>query len=210
MRDTPAGNTLILLFHPDPARSRANARLATAAARRPGIEVVDMTAHYPHGIDMEADGAREAARLLAADRLVLQFPVQWYATPPLLKTWQDVVLTRMFYLAYESEGRRIEGLPLLLALTAGGPAEAYRPGADNPFALDALLAPLRATAHRCRFELAASFVVYGANKVPVEELDAAAKAYAARLADWIAATPPAMHSHQLSAGVATGAPQSAS
>ncbi|MCB4771660.1 NAD(P)H-dependent oxidoreductase [Ancylobacter sp. Lp-2] len=204
----PTGKTLVLLFHPDPARSRANARLASAAARRPDVEVVDMAALYPHGIDMEADGAREAARLLAADRLVLQFPLLWYATPPLLKAWQDAVLTRMFYVAYESEGRLVEGMPLLLALTAGGPAEAYRSGAGNPFALDALLAPLRATAHRCGLALADPFIVYEANKVPVEALDAAAEAYARQLDDWItdnSATP-----HQFSVGVATGASHSAS
>lgn len=34
------------------------------------------------------------------------FLIQWYSTPPLLKAWQDAVLTRMYYIAYESEGRQ--------------------------------------------------------------------------------------------------------
>lgn len=37
------------------------------------------------GVEMVRDGEREAARLLAADRLVFQFPIQWYSTPALLK-----------------------------------------------------------------------------------------------------------------------------
>ncbi|MBF2930826.1 flavodoxin family protein, partial [Pseudomonas aeruginosa] len=85
----------------------------------PGVEVVDMQALYPGDLDMFRDGEREAARLLAADRIVLQFPIQWYSTPALLKAWQDAVLTRIFYVAYETEGRLLEGTPLMVAATAG-------------------------------------------------------------------------------------------
>lgn len=77
--------TLILLFHPDLSRSRANAALAKFAASQPQVEIANMTALYPLGVDMERDGEREAARLLGAERIVLQFPMQWYSTPPLLK-----------------------------------------------------------------------------------------------------------------------------
>ena len=76
---------LILLFHRDLAQSKANAALSAAAAGLPGVEIVDMQALYPDGIDMFRDGEREAARLLGADRIVLQFPVQWYSTPALVK-----------------------------------------------------------------------------------------------------------------------------
>jgi glutathione-regulated potassium-efflux system ancillary protein KefG len=85
--------TLVLLFHPNLPHSKANAALAGAATAMSNTEVVDMYAAYPGGIDMYRDGETEAARLLAADHIVLQFPVQWYSTPPLLKAWQDAVLT---------------------------------------------------------------------------------------------------------------------
>lgn len=39
--------TLILLFHPDLAHSKANAALAAAAAKLPAVELVDMQAIYP-------------------------------------------------------------------------------------------------------------------------------------------------------------------
>ena len=64
--------TLILLFHPDLAHSKANAALAAAAAKLPAVELVDMQAIYPHGIDLSKDGEREARRLLECDRIVLQ------------------------------------------------------------------------------------------------------------------------------------------
>ncbi|KQW25463.1 NAD(P)H dehydrogenase [Rhizobium sp. Root274] len=181
--------TIILLFHPDLSRSRANTALARAAAKLPDVEVVDMQSVYPNGIDLHRDGEGEAARLLAADRMVFQFPLQWYSTPPLLKAWQDAVLTRMFYMHYEAEGRVFEGTELLLAVTLGNSADAYRSGGSNIFELEALLAPLRATANRCGLAWSSPFVLYEAHKLSPEALEAAAAEYVDRLAEWIASTP---------------------
>ncbi|WP_353476780.1 NAD(P)H-dependent oxidoreductase (plasmid) [Salipiger sp. H15] len=182
--------TLILLFHPDLTRSKANVTLACAAESLPGVEVVDMTAAAPEGFDLFRDGEAEAARLLAADRIVLQFPVQWYSTPPLLKAWLDAVLTRMFYLAYEAEGRRLEGTPLMIAATAGNTPEAYSHGACNLMPMVDLLAPLRATAHRCKLVWAEPFLLYRADKLTSDELSVAATYYRATLTQWIEASQP--------------------
>ena len=176
--------TLIYMFHPDPARSRANAALARAAAALPGVEVIDMQAECPDG--HYGDGAAEVARLLTADRIVLQFPLQWYSTPPLLKAWQDAVLTRMFYTHHEAEGRLREGTPLMVATTAGNVPEAYRPGGANMFAMNDMLAPLRATANRCALPWAAPYVLYRAMDLTAEQLDVAAADYAETLTRWIA------------------------
>ncbi|TPM16333.1 NAD(P)H-dependent oxidoreductase [Mesorhizobium sp. B2-3-5] len=184
--------TLVLMFHPDPSRSKANVALAEAARSVPGVEVVDMQALYPDGrLDMFTDGAVEAARLLGADRLVLQFPVQWYATPPLLRAWQDAVPTRMFYIAYEAEGRRLEGTPILIAATAGNVPEAYTPRGQNLIPLGELLNPLRATAHRCKLPWASPFLIYRADKLTASGLADAASSYATRLSDWAAEDAPA-------------------
>lgn len=175
--------TLILMFHPHYAASRANRALCEAAARRPGVTIVDMAALYPDGrIDVEA----EVARLLSADRLVLQFPVQWYSTPPLMKTWQDEVLTRMFYLAPETEGARVRGMPLMVVATAGNVPEAYTREGANLFPLADLLSPLRAMAHRCGFRWTDPHLVYQANKAPPQALAAEGRHYAERLAAWAA------------------------
>lgn len=180
--------TLILLFHPDLSRSKANVALAAAAAKLPGVEVVDMQAACPDGIDMVRDGQREAARLLAADRIVLQFPIQWYSTPPLMKEWQDAVLTRMFYIAYEAEGHKLEGTPLLIAATAGNVPAAYQPGGRNMFPMIELLAPLRATAHRCGLGWTSPFILYQADRLEPAALKAAAIDYATTLERWIEAS----------------------
>ncbi|WEX79549.1 NAD(P)H-dependent oxidoreductase (plasmid) [Sinorhizobium numidicum] len=170
--------TSILVFHPDLPRSKVNKALVAAAAGLPGVEIADMQALYPNGIDSSRDGRPEAARLLSADRIVLQFPFQWYSTPALLKAWQDAVLTRMFYMTYEHEGRALRGKPLLIAVTTGSVSESYGPGGRNMFTMDALLAPLRATAHRCGLLWTKPFVVYQADKLEPPQLHAAAADYA--------------------------------
>lgn len=179
--------TLILLFHPDLSGSRANAALAGTALRLPDVEVIDMYALYPDG---SIDAEQEVARLLSADRIVLQFPIQWYSTPPLLKAWQDAVLTRMYYVHYETEGRLLEGTPLLIATTAGNVPAAYAADGANKFTMAELLRPLEATAHRCGLPWQSPFVLFQANRLDDIALYGAAKTYAQRLADWRTATEP--------------------
>ncbi|OWK25561.1 NAD(P)H dehydrogenase [Rhizobium yanglingense] len=170
------------------SRSKANKALVAAAAGLPGTEIADMQALYPNGIELFRDGESEAARLLSANRIVLQFPFQWYSAPPLLKAWQNAVLTRMFYMTYEQEGRALEGKPLLIAATTGNVPESYGLGGRNMFTMEALLAPLRATAHRCGLAWAKPFVVYQADKLEPPLLQVAAADYAATLRAWINAS----------------------
>jgi putative NADPH-quinone reductase len=178
--------TLILVFHPKLSASRANRAMLDAASAINGVTVADMYAQMPDGV---IDVDREVARLLAADRVVLQFPVQWYATPALLKTWQDEVLTRMFYVRYATEGKAFEGTPQMVAATAGNVQEAYSPEGINLFPLQELLRPLEATAHRCGLPYASPFLVYRANKLDEAEQAALSRRYCQALQDWISATP---------------------
>jgi putative NADPH-quinone reductase len=53
--------TTILLFHPDPDRSRANCALASAARALSTVEIVDMQRLYSN---CQIDVEREVARLL--------------------------------------------------------------------------------------------------------------------------------------------------
>jgi putative NADPH-quinone reductase len=173
--------TSILLFHPDFSRSKANRALVEAAQRLEGVTVVDMAALYT-GADIDTD--REVERLLRVERLVLQFPVQWYSTPPLLKAWQDDVLSRMYYVNPRNEGERLRDLPVMVAATAGNDASAYTPGGVNLYPLTDLLKPLHATAHRCSWRWAEPFLIYRANKSSSAELAEAAQRYADRIENW--------------------------
>lgn len=174
--------TTILLFHPDLAKSKANRALADAAQLLDGVTVIDMTALYPDGhVDVNA----EVKRLLAAERLVLQFPIQWYSTPPLLKTWQDDVLSRMYYINPETEGERLRDLPVMVAATAGNDPSAYTPEGVNLYPLAELLKPLHSTAHRCFWRWTNPFIIYRANKSSPEELAEAGRRYAECIESWL-------------------------
>lgn len=183
--------TLILVFHRDLASSKVNGALAAAAQTLSGVEVVDMQRRYPDArIDISTDAAVEAASLLDADRIVLQFPIQWYSTPALLKVWQDAVLTRMYYITAVTEGDRLVGTPLMVAATAGNVAAAYERDGQNFYTVGEILTPLKATAHRCGLPWHEPNVVYGADRLDREALAAAAEHYRDALAAFVARTPP--------------------
>ena len=190
--------TLVLVFHRDLAASRANAALAAAARTLPDVEVVDMQARYPEArIDLNTDAARDAQMLLGADRIVLQFPIQWYSTPPLLKSWQDAVLTRMYYLESEAEGDRLTGTPMMIAATAGNTPAAYGRGGQNHFTIDEILTPLKATAYRCNLPWHTPHLVFMADRLSDEALAAAAEDYRRALAGFIAATSSKNLTHEI-------------
>lgn len=182
--------TLILLFHPDLGTSTVNAALKAAAQAIPGTQVVDMQARYPDGVIHSAtDGEVEARALLKADRIVLQFPIQWYSTPALLKTWQDVVLTRMYYIHADTEGDKLAETPLMIAATAGNTEAAYGRGGANHYTMDELFAPLRATARRCGLAWHPPHLVFRADRANASDLNIAQESYLRALKAFIAATP---------------------
>jgi putative NADPH-quinone reductase len=130
--------TLLLLAHPDFAASRANRALLAGLNDLPGLEVAELYALYPNG---QIDFMVERERMLRTDRLVLQFPLYWYSTPPLLKHWEDAVLTPLFYLEPDIAAS-MAGLPVLAATTTGGVSESYQPGGATGMTIDELFAPL--------------------------------------------------------------------
>jgi putative NADPH-quinone reductase len=86
--------TTILMFHRNSDRSKANRALAGAVTALYNVEVDEMQRVHP---DSEINVDRKVARLLGSESPVLQFPIRWYSTP-LLHDWQDMALTRMFYI----------------------------------------------------------------------------------------------------------------
>lgn len=182
--------TLILLFHPDITKSRANAALAAAARQLPDTEVIDMQARYPGGqVGMFTDGAAEAEMLLGASRIVLQFPIQWYSSPALLKAWQDAVLTRMYYVKASTEGARLAGTPLMITATAGNVAEAYGPGGQNHYTISEIMTPLKAMAHRCGLPWHAPHILFAAGHLSDGALADAAAHYVTALKRFAAWAP---------------------
>lgn len=146
---------LVYYAHPGHRASKINRPMAEAAQQIEGIEFVDLYRAYPrNNIDIDA----EQARLLAADVVLFQFPLFWYSTPPLIKEWIDLVLEHGF--AYGAGGDRVRGKIMMLALTAGGPEEAYAPQGYQRYPLRTFLTPLEQTARLCGMRFAAPYVLH--------------------------------------------------
>ncbi len=165
---------LVILAHPDLTKSRANARLHGAIASVGAITTHPLYTAYP---DWRIDIAREQELLLAHQRIVFQFPLYWYSTPPLLKKWQDDVLT--YGWAYGAGATALQGKELMIATTIGGHPDVYRAGGRNHFTISEILRPLQATANICGMRYLPPYVVGG--HLNDEELTATAQDYATYL-----------------------------
>jgi glutathione-regulated potassium-efflux system ancillary protein KefG len=163
---------LILFAHPALERSRVHRQLADAVAPLPGVTFHDLYEAYP---DFDVDVRREQELLTTHEVIVLQHPFYWYSTPPLVKQWEDLVLEHGW--AYGSGGTTLHGKRLLSAISAGGPARAYREAGSNRFTIRQLLAPLEQTARLCGMEYLPPFVVFGTHRLGNEEIVGAAAEY---------------------------------
>lgn len=114
--------TTVFVTHPNINQSRVNSALAKGAASLTGVEVRYLYDLYPDG---KIDVVAEQAALEKTDRIVLQFPMQWYSTPPLLKQWLDDVLT--YGWSHGGETQALRDKQLMLAVSLGGAESAYQP-----------------------------------------------------------------------------------
>jgi len=152
---------IVYYAHPGHKHSHINRFMARAAEALDGITFVDLYRDYPR-FDIDTD--REQQRLLDHDVVLFQFPLFWYSTPSIVKEWQDLVLEHGF--AYGSDGDRLAGKRMMLAVTAAGPEEAYSAGGYQHYSLRDFLRPLEQTARLCSMRFAAPYVLYSSLKAP--------------------------------------------
>lgn len=79
---------LIIYAHPYPEKSLVNRAMLERVSSNPDIVIRSLYDLYPDfNIDVEA----EQKAVDQAQLLVLQHPMYWYSSPPLLKLWIDKV-----------------------------------------------------------------------------------------------------------------------
>lgn len=135
------------------------------------------------------DVAAEQAKLLAADAVILQFPLWWYGVPAILKGWIERVYAFGFAYGYRNGSNEfrfgdgiLKGKRALVNVQAGGPAVDYGPrGINGP--IDQLLFPLT---HGALFypgmDVLPIHAVYGAGRVSTAaEVDAIKAGWRQRL-----------------------------
>ncbi|WP_143461432.1 NAD(P)H-dependent oxidoreductase [Levilactobacillus enshiensis] len=143
--------TLVLVSHPQLADSTSQQFLKAS------LPVKNVT--WEH---LESQGtfdvAREQSQLRQADRIILQFPLYWYAAPAGLKQWEDSVLTRTF--VYGDHRFPLTDKELGIVVTTGMPEKAFQRGGAEGLTLDAALAPLAAVAERAHMRWLPTFPIY--------------------------------------------------
>ena len=162
----------------------------------------------------------EQRKLLAADAVILQFPLWWFGMPAILKGWVDRVFANRLAYGFKGAGNRyrygeggFKGKRALLSVTVGGPANDYSPrGINGP--LEQLLFPItHGTLFFPGMDVLPTYAVYGTGGIPAERVATAKAAWRLRLERLFEDTPIAFRpqnagdypdGHELASHVATG------
>lgn len=136
------------------------------------------------------DVVAEQEKLLAADAVILQFPLWWYGVPAILKGWIERVYAFGFAYGYRNGTNEcrfgdgiLKGKRALVNVQTGGPAADYGPrGINGP--IEQLLFPLT---HGALFypgmDVLPVHAVYGAGRfTTAAQMDAAKAGWRLRLA----------------------------
>ncbi|MGG1519426.1 NAD(P)H-dependent oxidoreductase [Paenibacillus oryzisoli] len=168
---------LVLAAHPSIEQSRVNKRWLAELRKHPDqITVQELYATYPdHAIDVE----NEQNLLAEHDRVVLQFPIQWYSMPALLKQWLDDVVTTSWL--FGTGGKAIAGTELVLALSIGGDESSYQSGGLIGYTISELVRPLQVFANQTGMIFLPHYKFYGAIKATDEQIDNSARGYLAHI-----------------------------
>lgn len=152
--------TLVIVAHPNLDTSVINSRWMQELAKYPERYTIhDLYKEYPDG---QLDVEQEQRRIEAHGNLVLQFPIYWFSSPPLLKKWLDEVLT--YGWAYGSQGDKLTDRKLALAVTAGVDKDDYHADGKYGYTLEQILLPFQMTADYCKADYKSFFAFYGTEK----------------------------------------------
>ncbi|WP_103109352.1 NAD(P)H-dependent oxidoreductase [Brevibacillus reuszeri] len=166
-------STFVVVAHPQLQQSRVNKRwVAELSKHHEHVIVHELYASYA---DKEIDVQYEQTLLADHERLVLQFPFQWYGTPSLLKQWLDEVFTTAWL--FGSGGKAVAGKELLLAISIGGTQESYQAGGLIGYTISELTRPLQVFANQVGMTMLPLFTFYGAVQATEEQIEVSARQY---------------------------------
>ena len=161
--------TLIILAHPDLTRSMANKKLKEEAEKKTDVIVHNIYEEYSNGkINLE----KELNLLKETGTLILQFPIQWFNCPSLLKEWIDTVFMAAHFSV--SEEKILASKKIGLAITTGGVKEIYEGKLEN------ILAPFLLSIDYLNAKNIPIFSIHGVmpGKISETEIGVSAKKYA--------------------------------
>ncbi len=134
------------------------------------------------------DVEEEQSKILAADAVILVFPLWWFSMPAIMKGWVDRVWAFGLAYGYQGAGNAYRygeggfaGKRALLAVSVGGPADDYSPrGINGP--LEQLLFPItHGTLFFPGMQVLPTFAVYGTGRIDANGMAEATTAWRGRL-----------------------------
>lgn len=151
--------------------------------------------HAAKQATLATDVQSELDKLLAADMLILQFPLWWFSLPAILKGWIDRVF--VFGAAYDfgrTWGKGVfAGKRAMLAFTASAPAAAFYPDGRNGD-MERVLWPLHAgVLALCGYAVLPPFIAHGIPFVGAAAMQAELERYRQRLLELASTTPLYFH-----------------
>ncbi len=147
--------TLVIISHPEISESGSQQFLLSSIPESESVKVHHLEGAYP---DNQIDVAAEQKLLKQFDRILFQFPFYWYSSPPMLKQWQDEVLTYGF--AYGKNGHALNGKEFGLVLSVGIKESEYQAGGKEVFSINELTKPFQAVAVKTGMTYLKPFVIY--------------------------------------------------
>jgi putative NADPH-quinone reductase len=158
--------TLIIVIHPTMETSVINKRWVEVLNQFPEKYTVhELYKAYPEGnFDVEKD----QELIEAYDKIIFQFPLYWFSSPPMLKKWFDEVL--LYGWAFGSKsGYKMKGRKIALAISAGIDDKDFSAAGKYKYTLKELLRPFELTFDYVKADYREPFVYYGLEKNPSAE-----------------------------------------
>ena len=166
---------LIILVHPNSNASVVNKRWLEELNKSPEKYIIhDLYKAYPdEKIDIEA----EQKRIEQYDKIVFQFPMYWFCSPPLLKKWLDEVLVYGWAFGSKS-GYKVAGKKIALAISLGADDEDYQANGKYKYSLAELLRPFELTFEYIKSDYHVFFSQFGADmQVSVDWMEKSVSRY---------------------------------
>lgn len=150
--------TLIIVVHPDIASSVINKRWIKELEKYPDrFYIHQLYKVYP---DEKIDVIAEQKLVEQYDKIVFQFPLYWFSSPPLLKKWFDEVLAYGWAFGSNS-GYKVAHKKIALAISAGVDEEEYSSQGIYKYTIQELTAPFELTFNYIRADYRPLYAYYG-------------------------------------------------
>ena len=168
-------NATVFFAHDDFAKSKLNKALINEV-NNAKIPAKDLQSLYGGLTFKERINPKDDQKLIeGVEKIVLQFPFNWYACPAVMTRWIADVLS--FGWAYGVDSPKTAGKKLLLGITTGGQDRDYKPNGYNNYYVTEFITPWIQTAKLCKMEFAGVFFVHGAKVITEDQLAIKAKEY---------------------------------